>query len=88
MDHIDDRRHGLWHSPEDQQKIFERNYRGVQGRGSINGTGLGLAIVADLVAQMGAKSPSLAPTVYLATQTNQAQLLPSGYDLENNYNQD
>ncbi|AGF50993.1 sensory transduction histidine kinase [Synechocystis sp. PCC 6803] len=47
--------------PEDQQKIFERNYRGVQGRGSINGTGLGLAIVADLVAQMGGKITVTSP---------------------------
>ena len=33
---------------EDQEYIFERNYRGVQSEGIIEGTGLGLAIVKEL----------------------------------------
>ncbi|AIE75760.1 sensory transduction histidine kinase [Synechocystis sp. PCC 6714] len=47
--------------PEDQDKIFERNYRGAQAQGPIDGTGLGLAIVADLVAQMGGKITVTSP---------------------------
>ena len=37
---------------QDQQHIFERNYRGVQEKGDIYGTGLGLAIVKQLCEQM------------------------------------
>ncbi|MBE9194144.1 GAF domain-containing sensor histidine kinase [Synechocystis sp. LEGE 06083] len=46
---------------EDQERIFERNYRGTQAQGPIGGTGLGLAIVADLVAQMGGKITVTSP---------------------------
>lgn len=35
-----------------QNRIFERNYRGVQAESDIPGTGLGLAIAKDLVEQM------------------------------------
>lgn len=38
--------------PEDQPRIFERRYRGVQGLGEIPGTGLGLAIAQDLITEM------------------------------------
>jgi signal transduction histidine kinase len=38
--------------PADRGRVFERHYRGVQGKGEIAGTGLGLAIVKDLIAQM------------------------------------
>ncbi|MEM9091023.1 MAG: GAF domain-containing sensor histidine kinase [Cyanobacteria bacterium P01_F01_bin.53] len=36
----------------DQQRLFERNYRGVQAQGDIPGTGLGLAIAQSLVQEM------------------------------------
>lgn len=38
---------------EDQSRVFERSYRGVQAEGEIPGTGLGLAIAKDLVVAMG-----------------------------------
>lgn len=38
---------------EDQARVFERSYRGVQAAGEISGTGLGLAIAQDLVQAMG-----------------------------------
>mgnify|MGYP006427122969 CR=1 FL=1 len=38
--------------PEDQPKIFQRHYRGVQSKSEIPGTGLGLAIVKEYVEQM------------------------------------
>ncbi|MBT9311877.1 GAF domain-containing sensor histidine kinase [Leptothoe kymatousa] len=38
---------------EDQNRLFERHYRGVQAQGNISGTGLGLAIAKDLIGQMG-----------------------------------
>ncbi len=47
--------------PGDQEKIFERNYRGQQGEGPIPGTGLGLAIVKDLVEQMQGNIEVLSP---------------------------
>ncbi|HAC62161.1 MAG TPA: histidine kinase [Cyanothece sp. UBA12306] len=43
---------GLGISPEDQEHIFERHYRGIQEKGDIMGSGLGLAIVKDLIDQM------------------------------------
>ncbi len=46
---------------EDQPRIFERAYRGVQAAGAIAGTGLGLAIVADLVAGMGGQVAVYSP---------------------------
>jgi len=38
--------------PEDQARIFERHYRGLQAAGEQEGSGLGLAIAADLVQTM------------------------------------
>jgi signal transduction histidine kinase len=38
--------------PEDQGRIFERHYRGLQAAGDLDGSGLGLAIAADLVQAM------------------------------------
>ena len=39
--------------PEDRARVFERFYRGTNGRESGPGTGLGLAIVAELAARWG-----------------------------------
>ncbi|WP_170188444.1 GAF domain-containing sensor histidine kinase [Geitlerinema sp. P-1104] len=44
---------GVGIPPEDQTKLFQRRFRGVQAEGEIPGTGLGLAIARDLVRQMG-----------------------------------
>lgn len=47
--------------PEDQPKIFERHYRGVQANGNIPGTGLGLAIAKEYVEQMEGKIELISP---------------------------
>ncbi|MCC5899640.1 MAG: GAF domain-containing sensor histidine kinase [Phormidium sp. BM_Day4_Bin.17] len=44
---------GVGIPPEDQARLFQRRFRGVQAQGDIPGTGLGLAIARDLVRQMG-----------------------------------
>lgn len=54
---------------QDQGRVFERHYRGVQEKGEIAGTGLGLAIVKDLVEQMQGKIDFLSPN---PKQHNQA----------------
>jgi signal transduction histidine kinase len=46
---------------EDQERIFERNYRGVQQLGKIPGTGLGLAIAKELVEQMQGRIELVSP---------------------------
>jgi signal transduction histidine kinase len=46
---------------EDQQKIFERHYRGRQAQSDIPGSGLGLAIAKDLVEKMGGKIEIISP---------------------------
>lgn len=38
--------------PEDQTRIFERHYRGLQAASDLEGSGLGLAIAADLIHEM------------------------------------
>lgn len=43
---------GLGIPLEDQSRIFERHYRGIQAQGNIPGTGLGLAIAQELVKKM------------------------------------
>jgi signal transduction histidine kinase len=40
-------------APEDRERVFERFYRGANGRRSGPGTGLGLAIVAEIVHRWG-----------------------------------
>ena len=40
---------------EERARVFERFYRGAQGRRTGPGTGLGLAIVAELAARWGAE---------------------------------
>ncbi|YAI81688.1 MAG: GAF domain-containing sensor histidine kinase [cyanobacterium endosymbiont of Rhopalodia sterrenbergii] len=47
---------------EDQERIFERHYRGVQEKGEISGSGLGLAIAKDLVTQMQGLIEIVSPT--------------------------
>jgi signal transduction histidine kinase len=46
---------------EDQQKIFERHYRGRQAQSDIPGSGLGLAIAKDLIEKMGGKIEIISP---------------------------
>ncbi|MDJ0578999.1 ATP-binding protein [Crocosphaera sp.] len=38
---------------EEQKRIFERHYRGIQTNSDIAGSGLGLAIVKEIISQMG-----------------------------------
>ena len=45
----------------DQERIFERHYRGVQSQGEIPGTGLGLAIAQELVKKMQGKIELISP---------------------------
>ncbi|MFP4135047.1 MAG: ATP-binding protein [Halothece sp.] len=47
--------------PEDQPKIFERHYRGVQSESDIPGTGLGLAIAKEYVEQMQGNLELISP---------------------------
>ncbi|NEP16883.1 MAG: HAMP domain-containing histidine kinase [Leptolyngbya sp. SIO4C1] len=47
--------------PEDQARLFERHYRGVQATGSIPGTGLGLAIAQELITQMQGQIEVISP---------------------------
>jgi signal transduction histidine kinase len=46
---------------DDQERLFERNYRGVQAQTDIPGTGLGLAIAQDLVHQLGGEIEIVSP---------------------------
>ena len=63
------RDNGLGIPPEDQPKIFERHYRGVQSKTAIPGTGLGLAIVKEYVEQMAGEIKIISP----ATPPNNPQ---------------
>ncbi len=47
----------------DLARLFERNYRGVQAKGSIPGTGLGLAIAQSLVNEMQGSIEVISPAV-------------------------
>jgi signal transduction histidine kinase len=47
--------------PEDQGRIFERHYRGLQAAGELDGSGLGLAIAADLVQEMHGQMQVFSP---------------------------
>ncbi len=47
--------------PEDQGRIFERHYRGLQAAGDLDGSGLGLAIAADLVQEMHGQMQVFSP---------------------------
>lgn len=46
---------------QDQPKIFERHYRGIQSESEIPGTGLGLAIAKDYVEQMAGDIELISP---------------------------
>mgnify|MGYP003406540054 FL=1 len=46
---------------EDQKRIFERHYRGIQAQGEIAGTGLGLAIAQELVTKMRGEIELISP---------------------------
>lgn len=46
---------------EDQRRIFERHYRGIQAQGDIPGSGLGLAIAQELATKMGGEIELLSP---------------------------
>ncbi len=46
---------------EDIEHIFERHYRGIQDKGTIQGTGLGLSIVKDFIEQMNGKIEVISP---------------------------
>jgi len=79
---------GLGIPPEDQPRIFERRYRGVQAMGEIPGTGLGLAIAQDLITQMqghielispitnNPKTPGTKFTIWLPRQPSPPTPLP------------
>jgi signal transduction histidine kinase len=45
----------------DQERVFERHYRGVQAQGDIGGTGLGLAIAQELVTKMRGNIELISP---------------------------
>lgn len=47
--------------PEDQGRIFERHYRGIQASGVVPGTGLGLAIAKELTEQMHGEIELISP---------------------------
>ncbi|MCS6783036.1 MAG: HAMP domain-containing sensor histidine kinase [Gloeomargarita sp. SKYBB_i_bin120] len=47
--------------PEEQERVFERHYRGKQTAGTTPGDGLGLAVVKELVTQMGGRVVLLSP---------------------------
>ncbi len=47
--------------PEDQPKIFERHYRGIQSQSDIPGTGLGLAIAKEYIEQMQGEIELISP---------------------------
>lgn len=49
--------------PDDQSKIFQRHYRGIQSQNPIPGTGLGLAIAREYVEQMQGKIELISPAV-------------------------
>ncbi|MEO0015083.1 MAG: hypothetical protein RLZZ535_3472 [Cyanobacteriota bacterium] len=46
---------------EDQERIFERHYRGIQAQGEIAGTGLGLAIAHELITKMRGEIELISP---------------------------
>jgi len=52
--------------PEDQARIFERHYRGLQAAGEQEGSGLGLAIAADLVHEMHGHIDVVSPLAELS----------------------
>lgn len=48
-------------SPKEQERIFQRHYRGIQAESDIPGTGLGLAIAKELVAKMQGEIELISP---------------------------
>jgi signal transduction histidine kinase len=46
---------------KDQERIFERHYRGIQAESDIPGTGLGLAIAKELIAKMQGEIELISP---------------------------
>ena len=63
---IDDNGYGI--SDIDQERLFERNYRGAQAASDIPGTGLGLAIAKQLIEQMGGDIEVISPNPQLDNQ--------------------
>lgn len=49
--------------PGNLERLFERNYRGVQAEGDVPGTGLGLAIAQSLVSEMQGQIEVISPAV-------------------------
>ena len=63
---IDDNGYGI--SDIDQERLFERHYRGAQAASDIPGTGLGLAIAKQLIEQMGGDIEVISPNPQLDNQ--------------------
>lgn len=65
---ISDTGYGI--SEEEQQHIFERNYRGIQNKNLIEGTGLGLNIVKNLCDKINIKITLISPYNWIENQSD------------------
>lgn len=70
---IEDTGYGI--PTEEQERIFERHYRGTQADSSISGSGLGLAIAKELIEEMQGKIELISPNE-LAQATPNSSSLP------------